>query len=61
MALYRFPKNEINGVISHISAFDATILSMTPDVDDYIVELDIGISQEQYEHLVESYNFVEVL
>ena len=61
MSMYKFSKSEINGIVSHIAAFDATILSMTPDTDFYVIELDITIDQDQYVHLQEEYGLMEVV
>lgn len=61
MAKYRFPAIELNGVISHVVAYDVTILSMTPDNNDYIMELNAPISEDEVIHLNESYGLVEVV
>ena len=61
MAIYRFPATVINGIISHVVAYDATILSMTPEQEQYVMELDIPISQEELVHLNEEYGLVEVV
>jgi hypothetical protein len=61
MAKYKFLSSDVTGVLSHIVAYDATILSMTPDENYYIVEVDIQFPEEEYNHLVESYDFVEIV
>lgn len=61
MAKYKFSAVDVTGVLSHIVAYDATILNMTPDGDQYIVEVSVTFPPEEYQHLNESYNFVEVI
>lgn len=61
MAKYRFATTDLNGIMSHIAAYDARILSMVPDGEDYyLVEINITIVEDQYQHLNEEYDFVEV-
>lgn len=61
MAKYRFSAADITGVLSHIVAYDATVLSMTPDGTHYLIEVDVKFPEEEYDHLAESYDFVEVV
>lgn len=61
MAKYKFSASDVTGVVSHIVAYDATILSMTPDGDSYVVEVSIEFPEDEYNHLRESYGFVEVI
>jgi len=61
MKKYKFPMKQINGVTSHIDGFGATILTMTPDNEYYIIDLDIAVEQDQYDHLLETYGFEEVV
>jgi hypothetical protein len=61
MAKYRFSASDITGVLSHIVAYDATVLSMTPDGNGYyLIEVSVQFPPEEFEHLAESYDFVEV-
>ena len=60
MATYRFPSTAITGIVSHILAYDLTILSMTPDNDYYVMELNGSISESEVVHLNEEYGLTKV-
>jgi hypothetical protein len=59
MYTYRFPIDNLIGVMMHIESFGRTILSMGPHEDHYDVQLDGSIDAEQLQHLTEEYGFVE--
>lgn len=61
MATYRFPKEHTMGVIEHIEAFDFTILSMSPDGNNYIIEVNNTIEEKQLNHLIEAYQLEEIV
>ena len=60
MAKYKFPAQEIVGIMHHVISYDATVLAMTPDGTDYVMTLDKIIVAEQVEHLAEAYGLLEV-
>lgn len=63
MIKYRFPSQNVTGVVSHIVAYDVVILSMTPELagEYYIVEVSEAFPPEEYEHLLVEYGFEEVV
>lgn len=60
MAKYKFAAHDVTGVLSHIVAYDATVLNMVPDGNYYVVEVNVQFPPDEYAHLAEAYDFVEV-
>jgi hypothetical protein len=60
MATYKFNAEHIVGVMQHIQAYDIIITSMEPQGSEYIITLERSVPEDQVEHLLEEYNFVEV-
>lgn len=62
MSTYKFPMNEMYGVMIHISGYkDMVVTSLTNDGVDYTVTVNIPIHEEQVQHLNEAYGLVEVV
>ena len=60
MNTYKFNKNVLSAIMSHIDAYGFTILSMIADDTHYTITLDSAISTEEVEHLQSAYQ-LEVL
>lgn len=60
MSKYTFAREHMVGVMTHIDSFDRTIVNMTPIDNQYEMELDGPISEEQFEHLRDEYGLQEV-
>lgn len=61
MKTYRFPKEHLSPVMAHIGSYQITILSLSPNGDYYITELDCeNLPDGEYQHLNTEYNFEEV-
>lgn len=62
MKIYKFPKQHMGSIMAHISAFEITVLSLVPNNDYYISELDCDqLPEGQYEHLQEQFGLEEVI
>jgi hypothetical protein len=57
---YKFSYLFLAQVISHIASYDIKIISMIPIGVDYEIELELGISEDELQHLKDSYNLQEV-
>ena len=61
MAIYKFAKEHLTGIMSHIEGLDYTIASMTPVDKHYTIEINDEFDPDQYQHLNEEYGFEEVI
>lgn len=61
MAIYRFSTDHVVPIISHIPTYKGMVIeSLTPDGEDYILQVNIPIPVEEYDHLNIGYGLVEV-
>lgn len=59
---FTFGKQWVEGVLKHIMAYDIDIIALTLSDDTYTIVLTDPIpSNEEYEHLRESYQLQEVI
>ena len=62
MRTYRFPKEHLSPVMAHIGSYQITVLSLAPNGDYYITELDcLDLPDGEYVHLNTEYGFEEVV
>ena len=59
MNKYIFNCDFLDGVISHIAAYDITIISMVRDGLNYIVQLENPIPPDEFIHLKDGYGLRE--
>lgn len=62
MKTYRFPKDQLTPIMSHVDAYQITILSLAPNNNDYIMELDCdNLPLGEYEHLNTEFALEEII
>lgn len=61
MAVYRFPIDNIVGIMHHIPTYKGMVIeSLTLDGTDYVLQVNIPIIADEVQHLSEGYGLVEV-
>ena len=62
MKTYQFSQEQLSPVMVHIAAYQIIVLSLSPQNNNYVTELDCNeLPPGEYEHLNEQYGFEEIV